>query len=503
MAQLLNGFWIVLQPENALMLFAGMAVGMVVGILPGISGPTAVALLIPFTFNMDPTQGILMIVALYMTATYGGSITAILFKIPGEGPAIVTTFDGYAMNKKGQAGKALGTAIFSSCLGGLVAVLVVILIAPLLASVALKFGDPEYFALATLGLTVTAGVGGGSMQRNMLSVLVGLFLSTWGLDEITGQARFTFGIEGLLMGFTLVPAFIGVFAVGEVFTQIASGIKRKGDIEFVYQEKVKLAIPSWTETLRMKWLYLRSISLGTILGVLPGVGANTAAFFAYSEAVRWSKKPGKFGTGIIDGVAAPESANNAAATGAMVPLLTLGIPGSGVTAIMIGAFMIHGIRPGPMMIFQQADLVYSIFAALFFSNLLIIIGGILSIRGLVKVLDIDYSKIGSAILLLALVGSFAIRNSMVDVWSTLCFGILSFFMQRYRFGIAPLVIAMILGPLCERSLQRAMVIADYNPFSLFMRPISGSLLVLAILSLFYPSFRDWIIKKRNANLKEG
>jgi putative tricarboxylic transport membrane protein len=242
----------------------------------------------------------------------------------------------------------------------------------------------------------------------------------------------------------------------------------------------------------MKWLYLRSAILGTFLGILPGVGATTASFFGYSEAVRWSRHPRKFGTGIIDGVAAPETANNAACGGAMVPLLTLGIPGSATTAVMIGAFIIHGIRPGPMMIVQQAKLVYSIFAGLFFSNLLIILGGILGIKFLVRVLDLSYSKIGAGILLFAVIGSYSMRNSMADVWITFGFGVMSYFMRRYGYGLAPMVLGMILGPLCETSLQRAMIIADYDPLFLITRPISGSLLALSVLSFLYPWIRRLI-----------
>lgn len=492
MEQLLIGFWTVLQPVNIVMLLIGMVLGMIIGILPGVGGPMGVALLIPFTFTMEPIQGILIMVALYVTSTYGGSITSILFKIPGEAPAIVTTFDGYELTKKGQSGRALGVAIFSSCLGGIFSVIVLILIAPRLSAVALKFGEAEYFAMALLGLSVCAGIGGGSVKKNALSVLAGLFLATWGIDEVTGHPRFTFDTSGLLMGITFIPAAIGLFAIGEVFECVETTLKKKGEEGYVIQERVRLGLPPLKDLLRMKWLYLRSAVLGTFLGILPGIGATTASFFGYSEAVRWSRDPKKFGTGIIDGVAAPETANNAACGGAMVPLLTLGIPGSATTAVMIGAFVIHGIRPGPMMIVQQAKLVYAIFAGLFFSNLLIILGGILGIKFLVKVLDLSYSKIGAGILLFAVIGSYSMRNSMADVWITFGFGLMSYFMRRYGYGLAPMVLGMILGPLCETSLQRAMIIADYDPLFLITRPISGSLLALSVLSFLYPWIRRLI-----------
>lgn len=492
MEQLLIGFWTVLQPVNIVMLLIGMVLGMIIGILPGVGGPMGVALLIPFTFTMEPIQGILIMVALYVTSTYGGSITSILFKIPGEAPAIVTTFDGYELTKKGQSGRALGVAIFSSCLGGIFSVIVLILIAPRLSAVALKFGEAEYFAMAVLGLSVCAGIGGGSVKKNALSVVTGLFLATWGIDQVTGHPRFTFDTSGLLMGITFIPAAIGLFAIGEVIEHVETSLKKKGEEGYVTQERVRIGLPPLKDLLRMKWLYLRSAVLGTFLGILPGVGATTASFFGYSEAVRWSRDPKKFGTGIIDGVAAPETANNAACGGAMVPLLTLGIPGSATTAVMIGAFIIHGIRPGPMMIVQQAKLVYSIFAGLFFSNLLIILGGILGIKFLVRVLDLSYSKIGAGILLFAVIGSYSMRNSMADVWMTFGFGVMSYFMRRYGYGLAPMVLGMILGPLCETSLQRAMIIADYDPLFLITRPISGSLLALSVLSFLYPWIRRLI-----------
>ena len=496
MEQLLMGFWTVIQPVNIVMLLIGTMLGLIVGILPGVGGPMGVALLIPLTFTMEPIQGILIMVALYVTATYGGSITAILFKIPGEAPAIVTAFDGYEMTKKGQAGKALGTAIFSSCLGGTFSVIVLIFLAPMLSSVALRFGDAEYFAMAVLGLSVSAGIGGGTLKKNGIAALLGLFFATWGIDEITGHPRYTFDTSALLMGLTFIPAAIGIFAIGEVFEHIETELKGSGGKGFHAQEKVRVGFPSWKEIVRMKWLYLRSAVLGTFVGVLPGVGATTASFFGYSEAVRWSREPHKFGTGIIDGVAAPETANNAACGGAMVPLLTLGIPGSGVTAVMIGAFIIHGIRPGPMMMVQQPNLVYSIFAGLFFSNFLLILAGIIGIKFLIKVLDVRYARIGPAIFLFAVIGCYALRNSMADVWISVGFGVLGYFMRKYKFGLAPLILGLILGPLCETSFQRAMVLADYNPMTFVTRPISGSLLAFALLSVLYPWLRALFSKEK-------
>lgn len=493
MENLLTGFSVVLQPMNIGMILLGMVIGLIVGILPGIAGATTVALIIPLTFTMDPTSGILIMVALYVTSTYGGSITSILFKIPGEGPSIVTTFDGYELTRKGKAGLALSVAIFSSCLGGIFGTIVLIFLAPWLASVALNFGEAEYFSMAILGLSIAAGIGTGSPAKNVMATCAGLFLATWGVDDATGYQRFTFGNSSLILGITFIPAAIGLFAVGEVIEMVdeSLGVTEK---RTKAQTNVKIGLPPFGEVWRMKWLYLRSAIVGTFIGILPGVGALTASFFGYSEAVRWSKHPDKFGTGIVDGVAAPETANNAACGGAMVPLLTLGIPGSATTAVMIGAFMIHGIRPGPLMIYEQAKMMYAIFAGMFLSNVLIVLAAIMGIKVFVKVLNVSYSKIGAAILLFAVVGSYSMRNSLTDVWITFAFGLLSYFMKKFGFGLAPMVLAMVLGPICETSLQRAMIIADYDPLFLVTRPISGSLLALTVLSFLYPVFRDKIFK---------
>lgn len=498
MEQLLGGLLIVLQPTNIMFLIIGAVIGLLMGILPGVGSVLAIALLIPFTFGMDPSTGILTMVALYVTAVYGGSITAILFGIPGEAPAVATTFDGYTLTKKGKAGLALGTAIFSSFIGGTFSAITLILIAPWLSSVGLRFGDPEFFAMSVLGLSICAGIGQGTVIKNIISALIGIFLATWGIDTIQGQERFTFGTSALQMGITFIPATIGLFAIGEVFDNLGTYLKDEKRRKAAGQTKqiVKVQMPSLKEIYRMKWLYLRSAILGNILGILPGVGATLAAFFGYSEAVRWSKEPEKFGTGIIDGIAAPETANNAGCGGALVPLLTLGIPGSAATAVMIGAFIIHGIRPGPMLIFSQPSFFYAIIMGYFVSNFIVFLAGYVGVKAMVKVLEVSYSKVAPAILLLSLVGSFSLRNNMFDVWIAFGFGILSFFMRRYKYGLAPMILGIILGPICEESLRNAMVISGGDPLCLIKSPLSASMLALAILSIFYPYIRSLIFKKK-------
>ena len=492
----LYGFQNVLMPVNILAMMVGMLIGLLIGILPGLGGTMAVALIIPFTFNMEPITGILILISLYCTSTYAGSITAILFKIPGEAPAIMTILDGHEMAKKGQAGKALGIAIFASTLGGIFSTICLAAVSLPLSTIALEFGDAEYFALAVMGLSVCSGIGGKSVLKNVIGAVIGLFLATFGTSPISGTHRFTFGYSGLLMGITFIPAVIGLFAISEVFEEIERGLKEGQREGYKKQEKVRIGMPSWKEIKYLKWTFLRSGLIGTIIGILPGVGATTAAFFGYSEAVRWSKHPEKFGTGIIEGIAAPETANNAATGGAMVPLLTLGIPGSSVTAVMIGAFLIHGLRPGPMMMIQQPKLVYSIFAGYFFSNLLIILAGIIGIKFVIKLMDFPYHKIGPAILLFAVIGSYAINNSMSDVYVTLAFGFIGYVMKKYGFGLAPLILGMILGDLAEVSLRRAMLLSNFDPSVLITRPISAGLIIFAIGSLCYPLIQKYIFKSR-------
>lgn len=361
---------------------------------------------------------------------------------------------------------------------------------------ALQFGEAEYFAMAIMGLSVCAGIGGKSVLKNVMAAVIGLFLATFGASPISGTHRFTFGASGLLMGITFIPAVIGLFAISEVFEQVEKGLKEGKREGYQKQEKVRIGMPTWEEIKYLKWNFLRSGIIGTIIGILPGVGATTAAFFGYSEAVRWSKHPEKFGTGIIDGIAAPETANNAATGGAMVPLLTLGIPGSAVTAVMIGAFLIHGIRPGPMMMMQQPKLVYSIFAGYFFSNLLIVVAGIIGIKFLVKVMDFPYYKIGPAILLFAVIGSYAMNNSMSDAYITLAFGFAGYVLKKLEFGLAPLILGMILGDLAEVSLRRAMLLSNFDPWVLITRPISAGLIAFSALSLCYPLIQKYIVKKR-------
>jgi putative tricarboxylic transport membrane protein len=488
-----QGLFTVLEPYNLLIIVIGSSLGIMAGAIPGISGTMALALAVPITYVMESTTALLLLVAIYASSVYAGSISGILFRTPGAPEGVAATLDGHAMAKKGLAGEALGVDIFSSVTGGLFGTLMLALIAPQLAKVALQFGPSEYFALAVLGLSVVSSVGTRNELKALIAVLIGLFVATVGIDKISGFNRFTFGTTTLLSGISFIPAIIGLFAVAEVLNRIREMREMAG-----IRAKARAKLPSLKLINRLKGLLLRSASIGTFIGILPGVGATTGAFVGLSEAIRWSKHPEKFGTGIPEGVAAPEAANNAACSGAMVPLLTLGIPGSAGTAIMLGAFLIHGLQPGPLLFVQQPKLVYSIFVGMFLANLSIIIFAKLFIRYFSKVIELPYNILGPGIIIFCVVGTFALRNNFGDVWIMMIFAIIGFFMERHDYPLAPIILGIVLGPIAEENLRQAMIISDNNPLALVSSPLSAILIGLSILSLFSPQLRRLWARRRNA-----
>ncbi len=477
----LIAFGNVFAPTELLLIFAGVMMGVMLGAVPGLNSTMGTALLIPFTYAMDSTSGLLLLSAVYCGGTFGGSISAILFNVPGSPEASVTGFDGYPMAKAGQAGKALGIAIMCSCIGGLFSVAVMNMIAPQLARVALTFSEPEYFALAFAALTLIASLGGNKMTKAFLVGFIGLLIATIGIDPMSGVERLTFGWNGLIGGVNFIVALIGAFAIGEIIMTAEKGTKLAGEEEV----KVSTQLPKLVEMLRLKWNILRSAVIGTLIGILPGVGATTAAFIGYSEAVRWSKHPEKFGTGIPEGIAAPETCNNAATGGAMVPLLTLGIPGSATTAVIIGGFMVHGLQPGPMLFLNQPDLMYSIFLAMYVANVFMLFSGMIVARLFSNFRKLRYSILGPCIFVFATVGAFGIANSMSDIWIMFAFGLLGYLMKKYDYPVAPLIIALVLGGLAEESLRRGMRMMDYDLLVFLGRPIAGTILAVAGLTLLY------------------
>ncbi len=482
------------NPSSFVLLVFSVIWGIAFGAVPGLTGIVGVALLIPFTFVLDPIAGLLLLSGVYVGSTFGGSISAILFNTPGSPEAACTALDGYPMARRGEAGKALGIALAASAIGGIFGTIVLMLLAPPMARFALNFGPAEYFALAVLGITAIAAIGGGSILKGLIAGLLGLGIATVGLDPITGTERYTFGSLSLLTGISFVPAIIGTFALAEV-------LQRSGERVTTGQviTDVSTQLPSLKEFLATRVTLLRSSTIGAVIGALPGVGATTAAFISYSEAVRWSKRPQDFGTGIADGIAAPESANNSAVGGSMVPLLALGIPGSATTAVMLGGLTIHGIIPGPLLMENNAQLVYTVFIGMFFANILMLVFGIRAARYFALVLKAPYALVGPAIVVLCMTGVYALNSNIADVGIMLAMGAFGFLLRKLKYPIASFVIGLVLGPIAETSLRQGLVIADYNYWEFVSRPITAVLLAASAASLIYGFYGQW---KRHKSSRE-
>ena len=483
--ELLVGMMRVLEPSNILFVFLGTFVGVSFGAVPGLDPTTGTALLIPLTYALTPTQALLFLTCLYIGGVFGGSITAILFRVPGSSEAVMTSLDGYELTKKGLAGKALGVAITSSALGGLFSVFVMILLAPQLAKVALQFGPAEYFALGILGLCCVVSAGSKDPVKGMVSMFLGLLLATVGIDAITGTARFTFGSSALLGGVAFVPVIIGLFAAAEVFTKVSERSQGIAVEAGVSHKNLSTQFPSLRELAELKWTILRSAAIGTWVGILPGVGATTAAIMGYTQEVRLSREPKRFGTGVIQGVAAPEAANNAGAVGAFVPLLGLGIPGSATTAILIGAFLIHGLKVGPLLFMQNRDIVYSLFGGMFLTNATVVLAGFLAVRLFVRFVYLPYPILSTSIMTFCVIGSLALGD-VNGVLMMFVSAIAGFFMAKYEYPAAPVILGMVLGPIVEASLRRALMISGNSVGEILFRPIAGGLLLIALVLLVLP-----------------
>ena len=494
LGNILLGLTNVATPLNLIMLLGGVLIGLVVGATPGLTGVMAVAILVPLTYGIDPTMAFVLFTAVYAVSVYSGSITAVLFRTPGTSESAATVLDGYEMTKKGKPHEALGHAMFSSFLGGTIGAILLLFIAPQLARVALEFGSPEVFALIAFTMVAVASLGVGNQAKGILCAIFGLFLATIGLDIITGVPRYTFGVPILYAGLQFIPVILGLFAVSEALRTIQGSVTAGRVIE-----KTKSTLPGIKTIKKLLPTYLQSIPIGVGIGALPGVGATTASFVSYSQAVRWSKHPERFGTGIPEGIAAPESANNAAAMTAMVPLLSLGIPGSATTAVMLGAFLMFGLRPGPLLFSQQPVFVYTIMIAAIIANLLIIAVSPLFIRGFSRILQVPTGVLATIILILCVVGSFAIRNNLVDVWMVFLFGFVGYALDKYKYPTAPIAIGLILGQLGEQEFRRSLVLSGGTPMIFVTNPISAVFLGLSILMLLAPVFR--ILRRRLSTSK--
>ena len=493
---LISGLQIVLTPSTFILIFAGTVVGVIFGAMPGVSASMAVALALPFAYPMNGVVAIAFLCSVYCASITGGGITAILFKIPGTPSSAPTTFDGYPMAQRGEAGKALGYSLVASAVGGLIAAFCMAIVSEPLAAVALKFGPGELFAVAFLGLSVLTCLDNGNLIKTILSGLLGLFLATIGMDPQTGVARFTWGNTTLLSGVEMIPVMIGLFAVTEVLKQTAKRDKKdKGDD--MKGMDYKTAIPSAKEFWAVKWVMLRSSLLGTIVGILPGAGATIASFLSYTVEKKISKHADQFGTGIADGIVASEAANNAATGGAMVPLLALGIPGGNAAAIMMSALVLKGVQMGPLLVKNQPDYLSSVFGSMLITNIIMVFVSLAIAKVFAKILAIPYSILGPVIIMLATIGSYALKNGTGDVVLMMFAGIVGYLFVKLGYSAAALVLGLVLGIMCEENLRRAYQIGagSWNE-AVFTKPIAMVLLLVCAAMLLFPIIKPLISKKK-------
>jgi len=492
MENFIIGLSTVLTLDHLTLLFFGVLIGLIVGAIPGLNGNMAIALLIPLTFTMKPTGGLVILGAIYCAAAYGGSIAAILIGVPGTISSIVTTFDGFPMAQKGQAGKALGIATYSSVFGGIFSTLVLILAAPSLAMQALKFGPAEYFALTVLGLSCISSISRGSLLKGLISGVLGLIISCIGIAPQTGYSRFIFNNFSLLEGVPFMPALIGLFGVTAVLKIVekSGNPLRKSKLPnlqglILNFRTIKKLFPTW----------IRSAIIGTGIGIIPGAGTSIATFLSYEFAKEYSKNPEEFGKGAEEGIAASEAANNGVVGGSLVPLLALGVPGNSTSALFLGALMIHGIRTGPTLFIERPDIIYTFLVSLFIANIIMAPLGLFVARFMGNILYIPKSILGSIIIAICTAGTYSIRNNIFDITVLIIFGVIGYVFDKFRISIAPFILGLVLGPMMELSIQQALVISRGSYSFLWRRPITFLLLLLAIL-IISKNIWPFLFKKR-------
>lgn len=469
------GIEVALQPINLFYCFLGVFIGTLIGVLPGIGPVGAMSLLLPATFRISPIGAIIMLAGIYYGAQYGGSTTSILVNIPGEASTVITCLDGYQMARKGRAGPALGISAIGSFIAGTISIMGLMFVASPLAKIALKFGPPEYFSLMCLGLVILTFLTQASMYKALMMALLGLLLGFVGLDLFTAIPRFTFGRNELMDGVGIVPLVMGLFGISEILINIEQPLKRE-----IYETKIKGLFPTLKDWAVAKWAILRGTVIGFFLGILPGGGAVLASFVSYGVEKRFSKYPEKFGTGVIEGVAAPEASNNAAAQASFIPLLSLGIPPNVVMAVLFGGLLIHGIQPGPLLIQKHPDLFWGVVMSMYVGNAMLLALNLPLIGMWVKVLKIPYVILFPLILLFCLIGVYSINNSVFDIYLMILFGVVGYLMQKFGFEPAPLALAYVLSPLLETALRQSLNISGGSFWIFFTRPISLACIVIVL-----------------------
>ncbi len=478
------GFQTAFEPANLLFCFTGVLIGTLVGVLPGLGPVAAMSLLLPATFHISPVSAIIMLAGIYYGAMYGGSTTSILVNIPGEAASVITCLDGYKMARQGRAGAALGIAAFGSFIAGTLSTLGLMVVSLPLARMALKFGSPEYFALIFLGLMTVTYMASGPVWKSLLMATTGLFLGCIGMDVAIGSSRFTFGTMELYDGIGIVPVAMGLFGVAEVLLNVEESMERT-----VLASKIKNLLPTLKDWKTSMPPIFRGSLLGFFLGVLPGAGPVIASFASYAMEKRLSKEPQKFGTGMIQGVAGPEAANNAATGGGFVPLLTLGIPPNATMALLLGALIIFGVQPGPKLIEEHPQLFWGVIASMYVGNVMLLVLNLPLIGIWIKILKVPYPILFPLILLFCVIGAYSLNNSIVEVGIMILFGVFGYVLRKFEFEPAPLILALVLGPMMELNFRQSLAMGDGRLLFFFERPISAILMAIAVLLLVMPLFR--------------
>jgi putative tricarboxylic transport membrane protein len=493
LAQLGAGFVAVLTPAHLTALVVGLVLGLLVAVLPGLTLVMGVVLALPFTYKMDVTSAVILLTAMYVAGTYAGAWTAILFKVPGEPIDVPMLWDGYAMARKGQAAQALGWTLVAALAGGLIAATVMVLLAQPVAKIALTFSTPEYFAIIAFGLASVVSLGGASLANALISLLAGLLIATVGVDDTYGTARFSFGVPILSDGIDYLVVMVGAFGLGEVFMRMERGF---ASVPIKSAAAVRTRLPSLRELGATKWTFTRGTLLGILIGIVPGAGATVASFLSYGIEAQYGRRKREMGSGVPEGIVAPQTAATSSVGGAMIPLITMGIPGSGATAIILGAFLLHGLQPGPQVFQTSSHIVYTLFASVFLAVIGMCVIGYFAARLLVRVLEFPEVIVSAYVVMCCILGAFAARNNITDVWLIVVFGVVGFLCERFRFPIAPLVLGSILGPLAETNFMTTMISYDNDWTVFFTRPISGPIMALAVLTLVVPLLRHLLRRRR-------
>jgi putative tricarboxylic transport membrane protein len=492
------GFSVALSPANLVWCFVGVFLGTIVGVLPGLGPPATIALLLPLTFKMDPTTAMIMMAGIYYGAKYGGSTTSILLNVPGESSSVVTCLDGYQLARQGRAGPALGIAAISSFVAGTFGVVGLMFLAPPVAKFALRFGPPEYFALMVLGLTMVVFLTGKSIVKGILAALLGLWLAGVGTDLFTAKSRFTFGRVELLGGIDFIIVSIGLFAIAEVLINLET---QSGAEVFKVPKGLRNLLPTLQDLKDSRFAFLNGSLVGFFIGVLPGAGSTIASFLSYGLEKAFSRRPEKFGSGVIEGVAAPEGANNSETGGALVPLLTLGIPGSSTAAILLAALHLWGLRPGPLLIQENPSLFWGLVASMYVGNVMLLILNLPLVPVFAQILRVPYYVLYPGIFGISIIGVYTVDNSVFDVWLLGIFGLLGYFMRKLDYPAAPLVLGMVLGQRLELALRQSLMMSQGQLSILVESPLSAGMLFFAGVLLFMPML-NWVRSWRTKAIEQ-